>query len=362
MAPLRQQLPDANTPIGPWLAEALEVLAQGGLVVLPTETVYGIVARADQPAALERLAQAKGTPQPRAWTWHVASASALPPSLLRAPVQRLAAHFWPGPLTLILPGVPYERRCAVTDDWIGIRCTAGEFSAALCEAAPFPLVMTSANAHGQPAATDNGKFEELHLAPTDLILEGGPTHHQEASTILRLGAGSFELLREGQHSMDSLKRTAGKRIAFACTGNTCRSPMAEGIARHKLAERLECSEDKIADHGFVVSSMGIYAGEGSPAAEHAIQTLKERAIDLSAHRSRQATADGVAELDAVYCLTNSHLAALQEMLPPSEHGRLHLLDPSGHNISDPIGGSIQVYQDCADQIAACIAERMDDWA
>ncbi len=137
--------------------------------------------------------------------------------------------------------------------------------------------------------------------------------------------------------------------------------MAEGIARALLAESIGCSDAELADHGFYVSSMGIYAAEGSPAADHAVDTMRERGIDISGHSARQSTPETVSELNAVYCLTRSHLAALQDMLPPAQRESLHLLSQSRRDIADPIGGSAAVYQECADQITECIQARLSSW-
>lgn len=341
---------------------AVETLEQGKLVVLPTETVYGIAARADSTEALERLANAKGRPVEQALTWHVSSSACLDafPRMTQC-VRRLAERYWPGPLTLVLPGTPEGLALAGGDDWTGVRCTAGEFSNALCAAVPFPVVMTSANPHGQEAARTPGDWSNLKLDDDDLVCEHQGRELPGASTVLRIGRGRFELLREGLVDLDTLRRTAGMRIAFACTGNTCRSPMAEGLARHAIAKRLECKPAEIESFGFEVSSMGIYAAIGAGAAEHAIDTLRDMDIDISGHSASQAIPERVADLDAVFCLTGSHLAALEQMLPPSKCGHLHLLDPDGRDIPDPIGGSSAVYRECAARIETCIERRLSSW-
>jgi L-threonylcarbamoyladenylate synthase len=363
MTPKRLQLPSSKDLDPQWLSGALEVLARDGLVVLPTETVYGLAARADSEAALASLSRAKGTESNRPWTWHVASASALDEfESPAANIRRLTSRYWPGPLTLVLPGVPAGLELVTREDWTGVRCTAGEFSSALCAAAPFPLVMTSANPQGAQAPVDASDLGALLLGEGDLVLDGGPTALQESSSVLQVGRGKFELLRQGLHDLESLRRTAGRRIAFACTGNTCRSPMAEGLARAALARRLGCLPQELAQQGFEVLSMGIYAGPGSPAAQYAIDTLSPRGIDISGHRSRQATPELVEELDSIFCLTSSHLAALQQMLPPKKRGKLHLLAPDGHNIGDPIGGGPQIYEACAKEIEGCVDLRINDWA
>ena len=350
-------------PSHEWLSKACEVLESGRLVALPTETVYGLAARADDASALARLAEIKGRPKDIAFTWHVGTAEAIErfPDLSPA-ARRLAERYWPGPLTLVLPSVPPGLELASRDGWTGIRYTAEPFARALCAHAEFPLVMTSANRHGEPAAVEPAELASLDASQLGLIVDGGRTRLQESSTILRLGRGRFELLREGLHDLAALRRTAGRRIGFACTGNTCRSPMAEGLARQLLAERLECPPDSIQDFGFHVSSMGVFASPGAPAADHAIATLARRGIDLSGHRSSPALLEVISELDEVYCLTHSHLSALAMILPPSKAGHLQLLDPQQRDIPDPIGGSAADYQRCAQVIAEALEERAKGWA
>jgi tRNA threonylcarbamoyl adenosine modification protein (Sua5/YciO/YrdC/YwlC family) len=354
---------DLAAHAGDWRAEAVETLARGGLVALPTETVYGLAARADDDAALDRLAALKGRPSDRAFTWHTASPDALERfPAAGAAARRLARRYWPGPLTLVLPGVPEGLERLARDGWTGVRCVAGEAAAALCAAAPFPLAMTSANPHGAEPAVEAADLAGLPLAADDLVLDGGRALLGESSTVLRVGEGRFELLREGLHDLDALRRAAGLRLAFVCTGNTCRSPMVEALARAAIAARLGCAPDRIGDFGMEVRSMGIHAPVGSPPSPHGVEVLAARGIDLSGHRASQATIDALLEQDAVYGLTRGHVAALRQALPPSRADRVHLLDPDGRDIADPIGGDLETYAACAAEIEAAIEARLDEWA
>lgn len=339
------------------------LLAEGALVVLPTETVYGIAVRADRPEALRALVELKQSPDARAWTWHVGDPSALErfPGLTNL-VRRLAARYWPGPLTLVLPGVPPGLEFVAREEWTGVRCVAHRATAGLLARLDFPVVMTSANLAGRPPAVDADEIERSGLSEhVALVVDGGRARLREGSTVLRVGRGRFELLREGLHDLAQLRSAAGLAIGFACTGNTCRSPMAEGLARRAIARRLGVPHARIGEFGFDVRSMGVFAQFGTPAAAHAIEALAERGIDLSEHRSTPAVMEQVGELDALYCLTQSHLDALRLLLPPGKDAHLRLLDPDGGDVPDPIGGTLAEYRACAERIAACIEHHVTSW-
>jgi len=347
---------------GPELLErAGTALAEGGVVALPTETVYGLAVRADRPAALGALARLKSRPPALHWTWHVGALAALERfPALSAPARRLARRYWPGPLTLVLPGAPPGLEAVAREGWTGVRCVAHAATAGLLNALDFPVVMTSANVHGGDPAADADQVAREFESGLALLVDGGAARLGEPSSVLRVGRGRFELLREGLHDLPQLRAAAGLRIGFACTGNTCRSPMAAGLARHAIAERLECVD--ISDFGFELHSMGVFASSGAPASAQAVTALAERGIAIGVHRSSAASIEAVQELDVVYCMTAAHVAALRLLLPPGRDGNVEMLDPAGGDVPDPLGGTLQDYRRCAQRIAECIAAHLDEWA
>ncbi len=360
--PRRAELPD-RAPDRDLVDRVRAVLQEDGLVAFPTETVYGLGVRADHAAALDRLREAKGRPEDMPFTWHVGSSRALQRFPRVSPMAlRLVARYWPGPLTLVLPGIPRGLEATARNGWTGVRLPAHRGTAGILDALEFPIVMSSANRHGSAPATDADTLAREFGASVDWVLDGGRSRLSEASSVLRLGPGHFELLRPGLFTLEQLRSVAGLRIALVCTGNTCRSPMAEGLARKLLAERLSVRADEIGEFGFELRSMGVQAAVGQPASKHAVTVMKEQGVDLSTHSSRPSAAEDLSRFERVFCMTRGHRAALAATLPPGREKQLELLDPDGHDIPDPIGGDREDYLRTAAAIEACLRKRLDEWA
>src|SRR5271170_8048888 len=145
-----------------------------------------------------------------------------------------------------------------------------------------------------------------------------------------------------------------KTILFVCTGNVCRSPMAEGIFRQAMRDRRDVR----------VLSAGIGAVEGQPPSPYAVQAVKELGIDISKQRSRMLTAELVQESDYIFGMTHSHVDTVFLLYPHAAEKTFLLrefddtLDVFEKDISDPIGGSYDVYLNCRDQIEQGIASLM----
>ncbi len=137
-----------------------------------------------------------------------------------------------------------------------------------------------------------------------------------------------------------------KTILFICTGNLCRSPMAEGLFRHSTKNH----------SAYTVLSAGVGAIDGQAASVNAIRVMKEIGIDISGHRSRQLTAELVAKADYILGMTHGHVDAVNLLYPHASEKTFLVrefderLKPYQKDISDPIGGSCEVYANCRDQI------------
>src|SRR6266850_7851555 len=142
-----------------------------------------------------------------------------------------------------------------------------------------------------------------------------------------------------------------KTILFVCTGNVCRSPMAEGIFRQATRGRGD----------YRVLSAGLGAMEGQPPSPYAVQAVRELGIDISGQRSRMLTAELVHQADFIFGMTHSHIDTVMLLYPYAAEKTFLLrefdetLDLFEKDISDPIGGSYDVYLSCRDQIEQGIA-------
>jgi L-threonylcarbamoyladenylate synthase len=362
-------LPASGVPAAPVIADSIERLARGEVIALPTETVYGLAVRADDPAALDRLAALKGRAPGQSFTWHASDATAVADVALPHVIGRLARRYWPGPLTLVVADLqgPRVPRALAQGGWTGVRVPAHAGTRALLAAAPFPIAATSANRTGaRPAVDAAGVRATFGVAEVPLVLDGGRARLAESSTVAAIGPQRFEVLREGIVSASDLRRAGGLSLTFVCTGNTCRSPMAEGLARHALSARLGVGVMEIERFGFEVSSAGVYAGPGAPASDLAVRVLARRGIDLSQHASMPASSPSqlrrILNADRVYCLTASHREALLGLLPPGKGEHIALLDPEGSDVPDPFGGPVELYAATAEALERMIEARLTtDW-
>lgn len=334
------------------IEEAARALTRGELVAFPTETVYGIGCNANDQAALERLRELKGRAPEKPFSIHIGRKSDVERHADHVPpiARKLMDRYWPGPLTIVFPGA--GRR------GVGMRMPSNLIALELLRRTAVPVVAPSANRSGQPPATSAQQVAESLGNGLDLILDGGTTRLQEASTVVRATGDGWEILREGSLTADMLRRTLGRTILFVCTANSCRSPMAEMLCKKLLAERLGCSIEDLEARGYNVLSAGTAALWDLGASEAAVEAMGRFGLELANHKSRPLTPGLLDDADVVFVMARHHGESIGEMYPEVAD-KLRMLDPTGADVRDPVGGSVELFLECAECIRRHTEANMD---
>ena len=202
------------------LCRAAEILRRGGLVVFPTETVYGLGGNATDETAAKKIYAAKGRPSDNPLIIHVASPEDAADYAETHPIyERLARAFMPGPLTVILPkkeNIPYSTTGGL--DSVAVRCPAHPVAHRLIELCGFPIAAPSANLSGKPSPTCADDVAQDMDGRVDMILDGGDCEIGLESTIVKIDGESLILLRPGGITYDALCMVCDKvTVADAVT-------------------------------------------------------------------------------------------------------------------------------------------------
>ena len=353
------------------IKEAAEVVDAGGLVAFPTETVYGIACRVDN-RLLTKLSELKGREPGKRYTLHISEKSDVhryvPTIAIRA--QKLIERAWPGPLTVVfeldakdverqrnsLEGEVFEN--LYKDNSIGIRCPDNIVASMLLGEVRNAVVAPSANVTGRPPAVDAEGVLAQFSGRIELLLDAGPCKYKKNSTVVKMGKKGVQILRQGVYSKEELEKMSQVSFLFVCTGNTCRSPMAEGIFRRYLAKKLECSVDQVEEIGYKVCSAGVMNMAGCPASTEAIAACSAKGIDIKAHKSRKLSEQLIEESDFIFAMCRMHLERVAAL--SSEAVSKCALLAGNEEIADPIGQPQQVYNNCADLIEEAVKIRIDE--
>ena len=349
---------------------AVQALAEGKLVVFPTETVYALAASAlNEDAIAQMLAVKQRTPGEKPLTLAVKSADdALDyaPRMTRLAL-RLARRCWPGPVTLVCPDdhpeslinqLPLSVQKAVAPErFVGLRVPGHETFLDVLRMLAGPVAMTSANRTGEPEPYSAQQVVSALGDDVALVLDDGRSRFAQASSVVKVDEQGISVLRSGVVSEHTLRRLSSLSILFICTGNTCRSPMAEGICRKLLAERLGCAVDELEERGIVVMSAGLSAYMGGRPAAEAVDVMSAMGVDLTQHQSQPLTAQLVRHADVIWTMTRSHRQAILAQWPEAAN-RCELLCLDLRDVPDPIGGPVELYQRCAEQIKAELQGRL----
>jgi protein-tyrosine phosphatase len=258
----------------------------------------------DLPTSAVRLAALRSTPDAKPMTIHLARRE----DALRylGPMtdlgRRLMRKLWPGPVGLSFE-VPADRRAEVAGKLglhesaiydqgrITLRLPDHPLTSEILGMVEGPVVLTMASASaGGPAFKPQSLADELD-GKVDLIYDAGPTKYSKPSTLIVVHADRYEIVRSGVYDERIIDRLLKTTVLFVCSGNTCRSPMAEAITRNLLSKNLNVNEMELERKGISVLSAGTYAMPGMRATQQAVDAVRDMGGDLSRHRSRPLTVD-----------------------------------------------------------------------
>jgi tRNA threonylcarbamoyl adenosine modification protein (Sua5/YciO/YrdC/YwlC family) len=318
------------------LKEVAEVLTKGGLVIVPTETVYGIVVNSLDDWAVKRLYEIKKRPPNRPFTILVEHKERIEEFSQNIPrsAYKLIDKFWPGPLTIVLPN---------KDKTVGLRMPDYPFLLRLISEVGFPLYCPSANISGEkPPSTLDEALKDLD-GYVDLAIDGGPTSIGIESTVVSLAGKGFSLLREGAIPKEKIKEVIDKKVVlFVCTGNSCRSIMAEALLRKKL-EQTNRTDVEVLSAGIAM------IGRLKPTNE-TIELLKNEGVDVSGYISKSITPLMIKKSDIIFVMEEIHEKRIRELTPNIKNNVFLLKEfakidmDEGLDIPDPIGKPLEFYK------------------
>lgn len=194
---------------------AASIIKNGGLVGIPTETVYGLGANALDPAAVDKIFVAKGRPNDNPLIIHISEPAELTKYCENIPetAWTLAERFWPGPLTMVLPVAPVvPKRTTGGRDTVAVRCPATEATRELIRLAGVPIAAPSANTSGKPSTTTAQHVLHDMDGRIDAVIDGGASRVGVESTIVDLTEGTPRLLRPGGITPEDLRAVLGELV------------------------------------------------------------------------------------------------------------------------------------------------------
>lgn len=327
---------DPLNPQEELIREAASAIRKGELVIMPTETVYGIAANILNKQTIRKLYEIKQRPQDKPFSVHIDNKSRVDDFAKDIPTQayKLMEKFWPGPLTLILKGKDGQT--------VGLRMPDNKIALRVIAEAGVPVACPSANISGNPApVTFSDAIKDLQ-GLVDLAIDSQDTKLKNESSVADLTVEPLKVLREGAiRAVDIEAASVRKTVLFVCTGNSCRSVMAQGLLQKKMRDKGRQDVE--------VLSAGIIIPGGLKSTEETKLVLRNEGIDVSAHRSRQITKEIIKASDLILVMEKLHEERILQIVPEAKN-RVFLLKEFAKiqdntlDIADPIGRPQEFYQ------------------
>jgi protein-tyrosine phosphatase len=337
-----------------------EAIGSGSAVVLPGDCGYVALINPIGLNAANQLGALARDSVPAVLAWGPDDPAGLGLKLSLG-CRRLLSRGWPAPLIVEAPGQPdwpagwseEIRRRVWTGEKIRFRCPEHPLFDAITPELEMPTLVVDTF-----LATAEEVLDTLDDSNA-IAVSSGKLPIEERPTVVTDSVSGWKIQERGLLPTDEVEKLASRIVLFVCTGNTCRSPLAEGLAKKLLAARLGCEVDDLPSRGFWVVSAGVSASSGSPAASESIAAAAEFGSDLSRHESRPVNPQLLAAADDAIVMTRSHAHILASRYPGI--GPEPILLCGDEDLDDPIGAGLGVYRDCAQTIMLHLERFLPAW-
>ncbi len=354
---------DPDNPDVTVLERTAEIIRAGGIIVYPTDTLYGFGVDARNQVAMNRLYDLKGRDDKKPVSLIVKNLHQAESIVgkLQEYERTVFRKLLPGKITLILKKRKNTELPKLTQfRKIGFRIPHYKICKILSELADCPITSTSVNISTKDNLSSAKEIKALFNNQVDIILNAGSLKKSKGSTVIDLVTMPPTILREGDISKKEIERFLGYKmrksypnkfvITFVCSGNICRSPMAEGILKKNI------SKSRYRDLIEIGSAGTLNINNSYPTIE-TLDVTHNAGIDIIAHQSRGLDEAIIRRSNIVFCMALDHLHYIQENFP-EYRSRIRLLKQMGlerqlsnPSIADPIGRPLSYYEKIFNQIS-----------
>lgn len=348
---------------------AVQALAEGHLVAFPSDVHYVVVASCLRPSAVNSLGSiatlGNQATHPAISLLPRSSDEVLDYVPDISPVAlRLVNRSWPGPLELLVKnGHPTSLTTQLEANtqsqlydpqgYLALSIPNHESLEQVIRLSAGPLLVAKASQDSSNEAATTAQQVSSRVA---LAIDDGPTPVPCQTTIVRVDGSNCAMVREGRLSEERMLAMSQFTIFFVCTGNTCRSPMAEVLLNKKLRDRFASRFTDSRFEPIRARSAGVSASQGDPASAGAIAAVSRFGLDLTDHQSQPAQLGLLEDADLILTMTANHRHSLITRWPHLT-SKTFGLAPDQLDVSDPYGGPVEVYQACATKID----QYLDQW-